>query len=77
MCILAVYVCFVYFSACMLHLSKWLFKSAESKRVLIIPKDMKIKLRIIIQLNKTGGKSKKRKYIYLIYVHNKELMDDV
>ena len=49
----------------------------ESKRVLIIPKDMKIKLRIIIQLNKTGGKSKKRKYIYLIYVHNKELMDDV
>lgn len=55
MCILAAYLCFVYFSACMLHLNKWLFKSEESKRVLIISKDMKRKLRIIIQLNKIGG----------------------
>ena len=55
MCTLAAYLCFVYFSACMLHLNKWLFKSEESKRVLIISKDMKRKLRIIIQLNKIGG----------------------
>lgn len=70
MCILAASLCFVYFPACMLHLNKWLFKSEESKRGLIISKDMKIKLRIIIQLNKIGGKSRERKYKFIFIIKN-------